>query len=344
MEKRNLTIDIIKLILVLGVVLYHFGGSFPPSYLAGGAFVLPFFFMISGYFIGRSKNCPNAAKKYFFGCLKYLIFAIVVLFILEFIDSWIAGRDLQYVIESVFHPFNNFFYDFVFCNNLTIGGGHGWFLVALFFIALFHYLCCRFNKTRHYPVTAIVLLVISLCLSYFVTQLHIGEMRGNPVMFNGWIYGLPLWMLGYLYSSKEIGKKINKYAWAKYLFLAAAILFAYIQTVEYNALKNNSPAFFVSTVFAAFALLVFTTSFRIPCKAKYWDKRLVFNIYIIHVFVGTKVMEQMDLSDLARTFVTFAICIAVCQIYYLLQVLYKKGLIYIKRMRTVQTAPEDPKD
>ena len=192
---RNQAIECCRMAASIAVVFIHilFPGTLGSGVHCLARVAVPFFFVISGYFaLGLPprkflSRFTDIAKIYLGAIGLYLAWGAVRTGILESepILPWLSGIfTLPHLMEGlVFH------YD-------HIGGGHLWYLIAMMACYLVMYAYARWGKADHRPLyilggclLAVQIILNSVCIA-------VGHPVSNLLYRNGWVLGLPLFLLG----------------------------------------------------------------------------------------------------------------------------------------------------
>ena len=236
-DKRIYTgIDLFKLIAAVLVVLLH-AVETSAWYPCEVKFVftrlaVPFFFIASGFFffngLDKAKNKFEYFRRYEKNILKlFIVWALIIYLpftILNYIDIYHDAGPLK--LSGL-----------LFRRIFIIGAGPYWYLVALFWSALFLYLC-YIRKYERLLLGGIIFgffcMIIYSCfrnaLSAVLCPVRIFAELIYTVFsweFNFIMYGIPFMGLGYLFAKKKIKISINN---SICILLVATIL----RIAEYN--------------------------------------------------------------------------------------------------------------
>ena len=321
MKTRNVAIDILKLLSVFLVVAIHYSTLLPRETIVPFArFAVPLFFMFSGFFVAISKKENLAkAKDYIVASLKYLLFAMAIVMLFGVVLAIIDGKSIQPVIESFFPA--NIIKDFLFYNRST--GAHSfhlWFLIAMFVVSLIHYVFCKTNKTKWYLPIAITLLIVALVLGNYSGMLGLGKFSLD-FSRNAIFTGFPFFAIGFYFGKKDFQ---IKNIW-RYIILLAGVGLTFCQILEFRLFKADwaTGDLFVCTILATIALFVFATTSKVRLNMKYISNKLVFNVYIAHILVGT-VLYRLFTIGKEMAIICFFASLILCEFLYLLKLLIKK--------------------
>ncbi len=196
-KKRNICLDLIKLLAAYFVVLIHFPfpGSFGDAILDLGRFAVPLFFLVSGFYACTSspekilKKLVYILKLYFVVALIYLIYK----FICEAFIKGTFSDGLVYLKGYLDIKTLTRFFLF----NVTRSSGHLWFMPALLYCYGIFYLSkkIRLSEKVLFPIAGILL------LSCFVLEEGLalfGESISPTYTRNFLFTGFPFFTLGLL--------------------------------------------------------------------------------------------------------------------------------------------------
>lgn len=145
-KAENHTLNCMKGIACILVVLIHFNipGMFGQAIAYFGAIAVPVFFLISGYYSGNQddKGWSRKILKKAVRIAKLFLGAFVLYFLLWFIRYGVEGRELPDISKFLLR---NDFSD--------ISAYHLWFLPALFYCYISHYVLYKvFKKVPVYAI------------------------------------------------------------------------------------------------------------------------------------------------------------------------------------------------
>ncbi len=293
---KNHSLDFIKGIGCIGVVIAHakFPGDFGIAlgYLAG-FYVVPLFFMISGYYSGytdrKTVNSSLPRKIKHILLLSCISFAAYFLFC--FIGFYFEGGKqemIQWLNQTLtFKCLVNFI---VFNDLDFIKAGQLWFLFTLLYCYLLLYVINRFNLYKIVYYSIPLLLICRILITYFSRDNW--HLESN-ILFSG----LPFFMLGNLLKRKKdyIHKLSNK---ALLLLMTGTGIFAILPT--WIDLKIN--IFYMGTML--FAVLIFIYAQNNPQifrgKIEEFGRKYSLFIYIIHVmciYIINIISNALKVSD-----------------------------------------------
>ena len=147
---------------------------------------------------------------------------------------------------------------------------------------------------------------------------------------NAWLFGLPVFGLGYILAKFNFNKK----SYLKYIYLALAIAFFVLQIFEDRLLRflsNDSPLnieMYICSVISAVMFLQFFLGIKKSDCAfyyKWFGKNGSFYVYILHMAVAVVIAKLFSFNNLlVKSFVVLIVSFAIYEICYLCGMLYKK--------------------
>lgn len=287
--KRDIGLDVLKLIATVAVVRLHTGFSdgFLDEilyYLSGIA--VPIFFMVSGALtLNRGGNAVT--YKY---CFQR------VLRILRIIVLW----NLLFVVYD-FLRYKTFINPFYYAALSFVQNGflfHFWYLWALLFLyCLAPVLKKAFgNEKVNKRIT-----VTWLCIMFFLSLYNVyAELNGRlrieqlvPQVLRFWVYIGYYWLGGLIYKNRNKSVRIfeeYKGAWIVWMIVysVACSVFEYLYCVKF--IRNHSPEnLFTNPFIIAWTVLVFVvfTSIAYPEKLSGFVFKAIkfsFGVYVMHPF------------------------------------------------------------
>ena len=329
---RNVYLDLFKFFLCFLVIAIHLAGeSYPhfPLY----RLAVPMFFIISGYF-NYTADVTHLEKKSFAfikRTARYMIVGFLIYIVFDFIICFVEGHGVGYYFTTLFYE--DFLLEFLFLNRpITYTGAQLWFLIALFVVSLIHYGLVKFNKLHYYKI------IITACYAiyfFFAGYMYLFQDTDMPIRYtrNAWFFGLPNFALGFTLAKFNFHKK----SWYKYIYLAAGVLFYFLQIGEYNIIKteNISLEMYVSSVLSAVFLLQFFLGIkRADCRFYYkWiGKNGSFYVYIFHMAVAVVLSKFFSFPNLMlKCTVVLVVSFTIYEVGYLLSLLIK----HLKEKNTI---------
>lgn len=313
-KQRNIYLDIFKYFLCYLVICIHLVGEsythFPIYRLA-----VPMFFMISGYFSYNPEVSEKKAIATIKRTAKYMLVGFLIYIVFDFVSCFIVGNGVGYFWTTLFYE--DFILEFVVLNRpITYTGAQLWFLIALFFVCIVHWLLVKFNKTKWYYY------IVPICFAlyfFFSAYMYIFQDTDMPIRYvrNAWLFGLPVFGLGYITAKFNFNKK----SYYKYIYLVLAIIFFGLQIYEDQLLRflsNDAPLnieMYISGVISAFMFLQFFVGIKKSnCNFyyKWFGKNGPFYVYILHMAVAVALsavftFENLMIKSLIVLIVSFAI-------------------------------------
>ena len=193
-NSRNSLIDALKGIACLFVIFIHrmFPGTFGVIVSGIARSAVAIFFMISGYYAYYSEEDEyvNKIPKKIKHIVKILLFSLLYYFVWECFIRWF-GSGISSVKEWITtHIFSFRTWYLAVIWDYDPLAGHLWFLFSLIRVYCIYYLLCRYKLLRFKKAIIVVSTIMLFLLQWGKMDLYYYR--------NGWIYGLPFFMLGYL--------------------------------------------------------------------------------------------------------------------------------------------------
>lgn len=295
-------IDVFKLIAAVMIVLLHTIET--TNYYAClikevfTRFAVPFFFIASGFFLYNGLECASNKGEYFrkyekniliiFGVWAIIIYSPFVIY--EYITNN-SGESVIKIIAILIRRI------------LVIGPGPYWYLVALFWAAVFIYFCYTRNKEN-------ILwggIVIGFCIqiAYVCFRGVLSEVTFFNYFFKGiygifsweynvFMYGIPFMGIGYLLNKKRAQVKSK-------IALMILIICTILSAVEYSLPKIFPSVFWEENkIFVAFIgqaiayfLLAQNKNFDISKKESLTIRQLSSFIYFSHVILLYNILNPI---------------------------------------------------
>ena len=222
-RKRYDTLDVIRIIASFFVVLVHIHLPSPvtaPS-MAIARFAVPFFYLISGYFLcdpsDDTKTSLLRIKRSLKKTLRLTLAMFVLYALINCIVCLIRSQNPFYWLYSKMST--KVFIEFIILNHTDFICPIIWYLMALIYVLAVIYLLVRYNKVSVMYFLIPVLLVINLLLGY-VLKLD-WYYQGN------WLFTALPFMLGgmFIREKKDLANKFS-YPVIWILIIAGTILSA----------------------------------------------------------------------------------------------------------------------
>lgn len=294
-------IDLFKLIAAVLVVLLHAietteGYLYELKYVAT-LFVVPFFFIASGFFFYQGLSNTNDRRSFFIKyekkLLKLFVIWALVLYLPFVITSYIHNNPGASVLKIVLLLVRRVF---------IIGPGPYWYLVALAWSVAFLYFC--YEKRESLLKIAIVLgLLIEICYTCFygvLSQLFVFRILFRLIYFvyswefNFLMFGIPFAGIGFLLGKREL-------TWNKTNSVLIFAIATLLRIVEYNLpqivpggfWETNciSVAFIVQAI--AFFMIARSTEFSWSCARTTKIRQLSSFIYFSHVIILYNILNPV---------------------------------------------------
>ncbi len=269
---RNYSIDILKFIFALIIVIGH--GDIPnaPKYLVPVRFALFCFFMISGYLIEKSDPDKTniSIKRNIQHLVKVLFYCFLFFFpIYVFIDVYIDHTPL----------FSEFSILNICLFNETPFWMHLWYLSAYLYVLIFMYF---FNKIpyRNTLLLFLPLLLIGGLLFGPYSDLILGRNFEIITYRNAWFMGIPSFCIGAIVKRTQIHKKISDKALLFLLIITWLLPYFEAREIVHNYYKE----FYFSNIIFAFFLLLAALKHPLskPNFLSKMGEEFALELYIIH--------------------------------------------------------------
>ena len=326
-KQKYYSIELMRIIAAFTVVYMHFDmpGRVGRQLHAYACFSVPFFFMVSGYFVlgdmgmGREQLQQKILKN-FKNILRIFLYAVIAY---AFIDvMW-----LLYQHKSVFEILlrKRTLFSFVFLNEWPFEiCGPIWYLHALVYAYAILYFMCRKNLMKYDTVIMIVLLILNSVLGEFSRVFPVNILGYTVIKGNFFTRALPYLL---------VGRTVRKYE--KYLLHISNKVLIFIMitsllcvTAEYYILNNlgflDYKGHFLGNGFFVLALFVFLLKNPNLGKGTALQKlgtEVSLAVYIIHKPVGffiNRFLNKTGVKPLinARSLVIFAVTLCIALSYY----------------------------
>lgn len=237
---RNYAIDFVKgvgLFLIAALHITIFGQFHEPSNWVVNTsmrFVVPFFFLTSGYLLfkklQKSENKQKIFQRYVLRVLKYYLAG----FTLCYAFDYFVMAPLWEMPSVFFRGFvsGSFWSDFLYYGMLHVSGFHLWFLIAMFWAGIVIFLACR-KDIKKIKQVAFIALGIHLIGLFGMTQPY-SQFFVVPIFpRDGLFFGLFYMSLGGLWAVDGIN--VKKYVPSQYMGWAILLCFV-LQLVERSVL------------------------------------------------------------------------------------------------------------
>lgn len=275
-QKNNL-LNFFKLIASFFVIFIHckFPGFIGDFIETIARFAVPFFFIISGYYVydNSYEKITLKIKK----LIKILFFLLFAYFIFD-VFLFVTIKNMTFIdfSKQVFNKDNLIL--FLIFNNTSTIASHLWFIPAL--ICSYIILLVFYNKKNNLMNIFMWVPIISIPLSMFL----INYFEYN--IFRNWFFvGLPLLSIGYYIKSKEkyLKKFSNK---SLYLLSCLSILILFAERLIMKLIFQNKLDFYFGSLFLSIFLFIYCIK-----NSKYSNKIINIsndyssNIYYYHYLI-----------------------------------------------------------
>ena len=325
MKQRNQSIDFLKGIAAIFVVFIHvkFGGLFGDYIAAIGAFAVPIFFMVSGYFSYGANQIKT--KHSILNTIKLIAIVYFINLIRIFImESCSISKMWDYLASNVFTFKHMIMW---LCINTTVISGVAWFLWAL----LYCYLLCYIFYNLFSTFKAYIIILIIGFLGGVVVQILFPIIGMNKMSINNvWFCGLPYFLLGKAFHEKQ--KNLMLIIKTFNLLLMGLIGWGLI-TIGF--LGKNGIAYLgvLALVSALFINAIFTPNMynKLICTM---GSKYAFFIYIMHPIV-MHIIECLQISstvwvDWIKPFVVLVITVLLAMVFYIIK---EAVAIYLEKVK-----------
>ncbi|GAB4026207.1 acyltransferase [Spirosoma koreense] len=264
MNQRNGSIDVFRFVAACLVFLCHsIYFEYPPTLVLLdllARWVIPFFFLVSGYYFQKSYAARPAQA--FAKAIKNLLF--VTLFVNLFYLLFVMLTE-----ESV-QPLMNYF------TLLTGTYFHLWFLTSMVlgYLVLWFIMQYKLDKFMLYLIAAS--LVAILVLNPYGYLLG---MRAHPIYARSFL-SIPFLCIGFLISRRNLDASVSRVA--AYVLIATGVV---VQLVEERFVPNSAQVNFLAGTFLL-SVGLFLLSLRLSISPdnwlSYYGRRYSFPLYLYH--------------------------------------------------------------
>lgn len=186
---RNTTLDVLKGIAALFVIWIHeqFPGITGQLINRIGAFAVPVFFMVSGFF-AWSASREKVARS-----IRHILTLIAITYGLNLLRV-LLFRGAAAAVEALAGAFAPKTLLLWIVLNITPISGVAWFLFALLYCYILHWMFHRWMKDRR------IFLLIPVCMAVgLAVKLLLPSVGTN----NAWFCGIPCYLLGRLFREER---------------------------------------------------------------------------------------------------------------------------------------------
>lgn len=249
--KRDLTIDILKGIGIVLVVLGHTLSSNLTTMIY--LFHMPLFFFVSGMSSYYSYNNRISFKEYFIKKGKtiltpYFIFSLIIFLYWFIIERKIRNQLDISALKNLINIFIAFCEQDLFSPNVVM-----WFLPCLFISLIIFFILMKLKKMKN--VVAIILLIIGFLLSYY--KILLPWAIETSLIASFFVY------TGYYYKKITKDNKSNKSLLIEILIAIIAVIFCYKYNGSIAMLnhKYNNILLFLLGAYAGIILILNISKF-----------------------------------------------------------------------------------
>lgn len=277
-SKRNSFIDILKLIAIFGVICIHspLEGNLGKYIVALSRFAVPFFFLVSGYYLKDIDVCnfgnriKHLIKITLIANLIYLIYKFII-FLLGFNVDW----------NNIF-SFASFIKFIIF--NESPFEIHLWYLNALIYsTCIIYFLPKSYKYTNNYLIFLFILIFLDIIITNYFPIF--GYSVISHIYTRNFIFeGMPFLLFGNLiYKNRTKIQNIdNKYCLFFIIFFIVTTLIEKFIFIGYNI--ETIGGLYFSTPFLA--LFIFILGLKNPFNIKLNSfSECIMYMYILHMLV-----------------------------------------------------------
>lgn len=333
MRKRNIVIDVLRVLFALIIVAYHipYGPSASVSLFPRGYLACEFFFMVSGYYAAKKAASYNAnsigtehlGQETFEQVFKKIksVFPLVVLsYIPAFICSalYTTALNPQYTMYNALHNLLDAVYELSFTTMAGflgfVANGVSWFFSALFLsTAIIYPILRKYYDRLVYLIAPLGNIFILGYLSQVYGHLNLWRADFNGFIYPGMLRALVETSLGAV--SYEVSRKIGgKVPWGIPLLL-------YLSTMVFMARFSSFVSDFLVLIllFAAVSAMPaldkkFSSHTKFPIE-KFSIALVLNHVYIYYlleyvniyshkflVYMGSVIVTSIGMTMLDRSF------------------------------------------
>lgn len=288
MKQRNVSIDTLRLIGAFGIILAHIPyGNLPKEYISNvrllAQWPVPFFFMIGGYFLGKTNCVPRDCLR---RCLRLTwIFLFSTALYLP-VQMWQSKKifDLEFMGHHYLLIRGSYFHLW-FIGSMILG----YLVIAVLYEYRFDYLL--------YPLSVLLICFMLITHSYNLWDIPVDKAVGRHFQ------SIPFMFIGILISKHN--KLKPGLCWAVLLFGIALQVVECHLLWKYASLDPRSHYFLLSTVVITVGILYVGINsgriFRSPFLARLGQKYTL-GIYLLHplfIIIIFKIARMARIEDFA---------------------------------------------
>lgn len=280
MNKKNYCLNYLKGIGCIGVVLMHW--TFPgflgeeTKYLF--SWVVPMFFMISGFYLCQNNLEMEVAKtpKKIWRTARITGIALVLYYLFLIVRTAFVGDSVQEVLEEL--SIKNLAKLLLLNDTDFTGAGHLWFMVALLYAYITFWFFGKFGRVRYlYPC---------IIISFLGRGIVAAQTNDHHLLLSYWFGGFLFFFFGYwirqhiewLDSVKSLWILLFAFGGIALHILTDAVGFTtpYVNVFEYLLLLSAMALFLLAQKYPAFGKG--SLFYRI-------GEKYSMNVYLYHIFI-----------------------------------------------------------
>lgn len=252
--KKNNTMEIVKLFAACGVVMIHYGfpGIIGKVIYGLARFGVPFFLMISGYFVYNTDSATVISKLpgKILKILKMWLITDLLYLVFNFI---MQGCDFHYFASEISKWGMGRWYSFLVFQSTWLG--FTWYLFALLLCYIVTFLIAKLNMWKYCIPLSLVLLAINLYVGEILPFITGQESIWNWCS-NFWVLAFPFYSLGFcvkIYEDTLLSIINDK--------LMIIILVAGFMLNMVERALTHANQLFLSNIIMTFALFVYSVAY-----------------------------------------------------------------------------------
>lgn len=275
-EMRNYSLDILKFLCAVLVVLLHIKTPWSEYILPITRVAVPCFFIISGYFIyEEDERVLLRIKRSFIkvGVILLWSSALYAFFKLATASVHISYKEVVNFILFNVNPF----------------GYHLWYLAAYMYVLIIFYICVKERVVNLLFIVSPFLLLSDLAFGKY--SLLIFGQEFNYIYIRNFLFvGIPYFSIGAFIKKKMYCN--SNICLSKYFLLGGMALFSLTSLLERSFLENHginaTRDHYMSTTFLSVCLFLFAISFSQVRNCSIWvllGAKYSLYIYVLHPLV-----------------------------------------------------------
>lgn len=294
-SNRIYSVDFMRAICAFFVVCIHGLGMNRELFIPITRIAVPFFFIVSGYFIvGNKENSGKEVKqrnklfKYFIlFSLLYIVWDLIRYgTIFDLPGTTRSSSVLEYIVKFV--VFNCAFY-----------GEHLWFIIANVYVLVIYQIMKKINMIDNNKLNIIIislLFVINLIFGSY-SGLFFNKGISGLLTRNFLLTGLPFFLIGVYFKKNEENIKANTF------IMILGIIFSILSILEYHFIKEYLYSYSTEICITTIIGCILIFSYCISNKQKfrnyiaYIGSEYSLTIYVIHPIVLHFVKRISILND-----------------------------------------------